>query len=101
MVINFGDWTPMMISLSTRLHRLPLRPADECNWRTHEVGIDILHSMGDHGDRAIQLLIQNIEELEYCPNHKEVVALGKALIRVDIDLYALRRMRADDRMRQM
>jgi len=91
-IIHFGDWTPLMISLSTRLHRLPLRP-DDADTMAFEVGIDRLHSMGSRGDRAMELLIENIDALEYRPNHAEVVALGEALIRVDIDLHTLRRVR--------
>jgi hypothetical protein len=94
--ITFEDWDYQMMALYSRLHQLPLRPGHPVI-RTHELGIDVLSKM-PWGKMAIRELFFNADILEYCPDHREVVRLGKAIIRAVIDLDTLLSHRKVDRM---
>ena len=92
--VSFRDWTPTMMALSSRLWRLPLPP--KRNLRNHEVGIDRLAGM-KFGRVAIGMLFEHAADLEYCPNHSEVVKMGLALLKLCGELELLRRSQAKQR----
>jgi hypothetical protein len=101
LMLTFEDWSEEMSALGNRLFQLPL-PRGAATIRTHELGIDRLSKLL-YGKMAIRELFHNVDELTYCPDHKEVVKLGKAIIRMVIDVdtlldrRALKRMHLQDR----
>jgi len=82
--LSFDDWTDDMKILSVRLARLPKH--HKRHDRMHDFGIDRL-SRYKYGKLAIQLLADHVEELDHRPDDKEVLSLGKALMRVCADLH--------------
>jgi hypothetical protein len=84
LILTFDDWSEEMIALSHRFFQLPL-PRGASTVRTHEVGIDRLRRL-KLGKMAIRVLYLDADMLTHCPDHKEVVKLGKAIIRATIDL---------------
>ena len=84
LLLSFANWTVKMKVLAERWHQLPL-PPDACPTRTHEVGIDRLSKL-QRGKMAIQTLLDNVDDFAYCPNHRQVVQLGKSIIKFSIDL---------------
>ena len=85
--ISFGDWTPSMMALASKLNRKPDRPGDD-RPRSHELGVDRLSSL-PRGRLAIDALFDVADELPYCPDHEEILALGKVLIASHVELEVL------------
>src|SRR5215472_5549290 len=79
-----------MMDLSSLLWRLPLPP--DRTLHNHEVGIDRLAKM-KFGQVAIGMLFDHAADLEYCPNHAEVVKMGLTLLKLRGELELLRRAR--------
>ena len=88
--LDVSDWTREMEVLANRLGELPLLADRHPNERTHELGIDEL-SRKRFGYIAIQLLHEHASELNYCPDHGEVVSLGEALVKVCCEVELVRR----------
>ena len=89
-LLSFGDWTPDMMALASKLHMLPKPEGEEA---THEMGIDRLHNL-PWGDQAIAALFDVADMLEVCPNHNEVIRLGKTLLKINLALNKLLAKRA-------
>jgi hypothetical protein len=83
-LISFEDWSPEMMILATKLHRLP-KPDGET---AHEVGIDRLNNL-PHGPEAIEALFDLADQMKHCPDHREVVMLGKIVLKANVELNAL------------
>jgi hypothetical protein len=91
---SFEDWSPRMIAIAFKCHRLPSRTKD-CV-RDPELGIDELNRM-PYGEIALELLSEHVEEFEYCPDSEEIIRLGKALIKSHVELQVFRERRRRER----
>jgi hypothetical protein len=89
-ILDFSDWDPWMMALTYTLFELPVRSGED--HRTHKYGVDRLNKI-QLGGIAVQLLLQNADELEYCPTEDEVLRLGKAALLVSAELALLRKKR--------
>jgi hypothetical protein len=76
--VSFNDWTPDMMALASLLNRKPDRPGEQ-RPRSHEIGIDELSKL-PMGRFAIDALWGVADELTYCPDYDEILALGRTLI---------------------
>ena len=89
--LSFEDWSDEMHELSMEVRNL--RPRwDGQHERIHDLGIDRLSHM-KHGALMITLLRDHMKELTIRPDADEIMALGKALKRVCLDLDRLRQVR--------
>lgn len=88
--ISFVDWTSGMMLLSSKYHTLAKPDGDTA----HEIGIDRLNNW-PLGPEAIDALFFLSDDLKVCPNHKEVLRLGKAVIRmmIAVDVLLVKRKR--------
>jgi hypothetical protein len=89
--VSFGDWTSDMMALASKLNRKP-DPPGKTQSRSHEVGVDQLAKL-PLGSLAIDALFEIADELPYCPNNEEIVAMGKALIKAHAEFRMLREER--------
>jgi hypothetical protein len=94
MLQSFEDWSPMMIAITLKCHRLPSR-STTC-LRNPELGIDMLNRM-EYGEIALDLLAEHVEDFEYCPDYDEIIEMGKALIKSHAELQVLTERRRRDR----
>ena len=90
--LDLRDWTRDMLVLSLKLYRLPRRPGAKggpTGLSTHDAGIDLL-ARESWGELAINVMLRHVTngELEYCPDHMEVLRLGRSLIvsRMQVEL---------------
>jgi len=94
--VSFGDWTPDMMALASKLNRKP-DPPGKTQSRSHEIGVDELSRL-PMGGFAIDALFEVADELPYCPDHEEIVALGKRLIQMHVEFRVLREIRKRKQM---
>jgi hypothetical protein len=94
--ISFEDWHEAMYALSSKLHHLPLAKG-ETGPKTHELGIDELNNLAG-GDKVIEDLFWLVDELKVAPDYKEVVRLGKIVMRTNVELNVLLAKRRRDRV---
>jgi hypothetical protein len=96
--ITFDDWTGDMMTLSTRLYRMPAHPAYG-GYGNHEVGIERLARL-KYGDQVITALAQLAGELEHRPTEDELFALGQAWLAHKAEMVLFRRSRASQGRRE-
>jgi hypothetical protein len=94
--VSFGDWNADMTALASKLNRKPDPPGKEGS-RSHEIGVDELSRL-PLGGFAIDALFEMADELPYCPDHEEIVAMGKALIAAHVEFRLLREERRKKQM---
>jgi hypothetical protein len=82
--LSYHDWCDDMKGLSEALSRLPAR-YDGQHERIHDLGIDRLSRI-KHGKSVIQMMSELVPELVTCPDADEVMALGKLLLSVWVEV---------------
>lgn len=85
LAVDFGDWSPAMMGLAYVLSRLPVRPGTpEELIHSYPIGIERLRA--NCGDQALDRLCDVAEDLEWRPDHREVVRLGRTMTRTRCEL---------------